>query len=211
MKKMCMNHADRPALARDRCGSCYNRDVRLGVIELICKPVDRTATCALCGLHPVHVKNRCWECCAKIYSKNRAAKEFALIQNPEERAKLRKQQREAHAKRMRVAGYRETQAAKDLMRKFGITPTEKQAMIDSQGGACSLCKTAFSKGIRTPCIDHDHSRPTSRATIRSILCRKCNLWIGHADDRKGLLEAGIAYLTLHALRFAAQLVTLQQL
>jgi hypothetical protein len=60
-----------------------------------------------------------------------------------------------------------------LVAKFGITLSDKQAMVDAQNGLCAICAGAF-KTSRDRHVDHCHS---SNA-IRGILCHVCNTRLG---------------------------------
>ena len=70
----------------------------------------------------------------------------------------------------------------------------RNAMIANQGNQCLCCKTAFGmlKGCR-PNIDHCHA--TGR--VRGIICNKCNLLLGHADDSPEVLRMCAVYLESH--------------
>jgi hypothetical protein len=75
--------------------------------------------------------------------------------------------------------------------KYGITLDEyKQKLID-QGNACAICQTKTPGGNKESFfIDHDHE--TSK--VRGLLCRSCNLMIGHAKDDTQLLATAVGYL-----------------
>lgn len=63
---------------------------------------------------------------------------------------------------------------------------------DAQGNVCAICCTAPAtpQGFAELQIDHDHR--TGR--VRGLLCRRCNLMLGLADDEIARLYAAIAYL-----------------
>jgi DNA-directed RNA polymerase subunit RPC12/RpoP len=80
-----------------------------------------------------------------------------------------------------------TEQAKALKRKytFNLSESEYQLLVQTQKGRCKIC---YSDGKLH--IDHCHS--TGR--VRGLLCHKCNVMLGMAqDDEKILLEA-IEYL-----------------
>jgi hypothetical protein len=78
-------------------------------------------------------------------------------------------------------------------KRYGLTVEQKQAMIDDQDGLCAICKIILTK-THDVCVDHNH---TTKA-IRGILCRKCNLGIGHLNDSVQILENAVQYLNQHS-------------
>jgi hypothetical protein len=64
-------------------------------------------------------------------------------------------------------------------------------MLDSQDHKCKVCFVDLKPGRGTH-IDHDHQT----GKIRGILCRHCNLALGHAKDDPKILQALIDYLTM---------------
>lgn len=63
--------------------------------------------------------------------------------------------------------------ARNLMRDYGMTTQDFDAMIEFQGGVCGCCGSA-DWGGRGPYVDHDHK--TGR--VRAILCLRCNAAMG---------------------------------
>lgn len=43
-------------------------------------------------------------------------------------------------------------------------------------------------------VDHDHES----GRVRGLLCRACNLILGHAGDSRSVLMSAIEYLRVHA-------------
>lgn len=78
--------------------------------------------------------------------------------------------------------------AYNLWYRFQISPDTLDKLIASQGGACAICQTSLQK--KSMHIDHDHA--SSR--IRGVLCRECNLALGHSRDDIGILQSAMAYL-----------------
>lgn len=72
-------------------------------------------------------------------------------------------------------------------KKYGITGDEFRAIIEKQGVKCPICTRRISKNLS---VDHDHV--TGR--IRGIICNKCNLAIGNAEDSPMRLRAMADYL-----------------
>jgi hypothetical protein len=75
-----------------------------------------------------------------------------------------------------------------LLRKYGITANEYDAMLAAQGGGCAVCER---KPGKTPHhVDHDHA--TRR--VRGILCHQCNWYVGTIDADPGVLDRLRNYL-----------------
>ncbi|WP_324607762.1 endonuclease VII domain-containing protein [Streptomyces sp. NRRL F-5123] len=75
--------------------------------------------------------------------------------------------------------------ASHLRRRYGITETDREAMVASQMGLCVICLAA-------PPIHVDHCHETGR--VRGVLCFNCNSAIGKLGDDPGTLRRAIAYL-----------------
>jgi hypothetical protein len=76
-----------------------------------------------------------------------------------------------------------------LKRKYGMTLTEYDEMLKSQGGVCKICKKSPTDNKRL-CVDHCHKT----LKVRGILCDGCNLTIGKMNDDVNLLRSAIDYL-----------------
>jgi hypothetical protein len=77
-----------------------------------------------------------------------------------------------------------------LMRKFGITVEQYDAMLEAQGGGCFICGRPPRPDISLH-VDHDHF--TGR--VRGILCFCCNNALADFQDDPRLLRKAAAYLT----------------
>jgi len=75
----------------------------------------------------------------------------------------------------------------DLLRDYGITAEDYDAMFSSQGGTCAICKRSQTKRLH---VDHDHST----GAVRGLLCRACNTAIGMFEDDTERLRNAITYL-----------------
>ena len=79
-----------------------------------------------------------------------------------------------------------------LRRCYGMTPEDKDAMLESQGGGCAICGVSV-VGKRKAHIDHDHGT----GVVRGILCRACNSGLGHLQDSPAILASALMYLAKH--------------
>lgn len=77
-------------------------------------------------------------------------------------------------------------------RKNGFTEELFYSRIKEQDNKCSICKECFDESIFMKKKSADHCHNTNKA--RGVLCRKCNLLIGHAKDNIKILENSIEYL-----------------
>ncbi|MGR3932637.1 endonuclease VII domain-containing protein [Streptomyces sp. BRA346] len=84
--------------------------------------------------------------------------------------------RECRAERNRVSYFK---------RKYGITEAERDGMITSQMGMCTICLLA-------PAAHVDHCHETGR--VRGVLCFNCNSAIGKLGDDPDTVRRAAAYL-----------------
>lgn len=129
--------------------------------------------------------------------KVRAHKREAAKRNPERTQELRRlryeRRKEAEQARMR-AYYQEQRTywrAQARFKKFGLTASEFDAMVERQGGVCCLCGSP--PGARALAVDHDHET----GKIRDLLCSTCNVGLGAFFDDPDLLESAAAYIRKH--------------
>ena len=76
-----------------------------------------------------------------------------------------------------------------VLRRRGLTEDSFALMWKRQDGKCMICGELFGRQFDA-CVDHDHKI----GKIRGLLCRGCNLILGHARDDTKILSAAIAYL-----------------
>ena len=69
--------------------------------------------------------------------------------------------------------------------RYGITLEERDALVAAQGGRCRICREE-----KPLLVDHCHKT----SVVRGMLCRQCNVVLGHAKDRPDILRAAIEYL-----------------
>ena len=66
-------------------------------------------------------------------------------------------------------------------------------MLAAQGGQCAACKTdEFVGPGKRPHVDHDHKT----GAVRGLVCVRCNVILGMAQDDPARLQACIRYLEL---------------
>lgn len=83
----------------------------------------------------------------------------------------------------------------DLIRRFGITVVEYEAMLAAQGGACAICGGPEPRAGASLAVDHDHA--TGR--VRALLCSPCNVTLGHMRESPARLRAAADYLEAHTV------------
>ena len=93
----------------------------------------------------------------------------------------------------------------DTLRPFGLTPEKYLKMTKIQENRCAVCrceKNIYGKGDHCRwSVDHDHNcsagHRKERACplcVRGLLCHRCNLMLGYAEDRPEVLARAIQYL-----------------
>lgn len=78
-----------------------------------------------------------------------------------------------------------------LVRKYGVTLADYDAMLERQDGKCAICQTTPSTqryGVFH--VDHCHAS----GAVRGLLCRGCNNVLGVVNDSPEALARAIAYL-----------------
>lgn len=82
-----------------------------------------------------------------------------------------------------------------LVKKYGLTQSSFEALLEQQGGACAICRT---NDAGRWVVDHDHSccGPGSScgSCIRGILCLGCNTALGLFKDSQESLSRAVNYL-----------------
>lgn len=115
-------------------------------------------------------------------------------------AKL-KQRRKRRAERLKTdpehkRKKNESQRRYMLFARYGITPEEKEQMLQDQGGTCAICPAT-----KNLVVDHDHSccpgEKCCGKCIRGLLCNQHNWGLGNFDDDTEILSRAIKYLENH--------------
>jgi len=113
--------------------------------------------------------------------------------------------REKHREKRRetIRRWHENNPHKDrnyaLVKRYGITLDEYEAMFAAQNGVCAICKqpemTFRGKGKnpnRPKVMAVDHCHDTGK--VRGLLCYTCNLMIGSSRNSVDILQTAIQYL-----------------
>jgi hypothetical protein len=119
--------------------------------------------------------------CKSICSQKYLARPENAIENRKKATAWNKQNPEKRRVIMQKENYK---------RRYGLTIEQKQELIDKQNSKCAICKDDL-KHTHNVCVDHNHET----GSVRGILCRKCNLGIGHLQDSITVLKAAIKYLS----------------
>lgn len=78
-----------------------------------------------------------------------------------------------------------------LVRKYGVTLADYDAMLAAQGGKCAVCLTTpDTQRYGVFHVDHCHAS----GAVRGLLCRGCNNVLGVVNDDPAALARAIAYL-----------------
>lgn len=84
-----------------------------------------------------------------------------------------------------------------LMRSFGITLADYEAMFEAQGGLCGICgkpeRETAGGFIKRLAVDHDHKT----GKVRGLLCSMCNKRL-HALEFGDWTKRAKRYLKTHA-------------
>ena len=86
---------------------------------------------------------------------------------------------------------REATRERHLVRKYGVTLADYDAMLKAQGGKCAIClapESAQFNGV----FHVDHCNTTGK--VRGLLCRGCNHMLGVVGDDPLKLLRAITYL-----------------
>ncbi len=107
----------------------------------------------------------------------------SAAKNGEARARVRRKERPRNLSSERATRrrYYHTNAMRvkfqRIKRAYNLNPEEYVALLDIQGGACFICRTALESGKSTH-VDHCHET----GLVRGLLCNSCNLALGHLKN-----------------------------
>lgn len=120
----------------------------------------------------------------KNVEKNRARTRAWQEANPERRKENHLNWRTANRSYVN-----EKQRASYLLRTYGITIEERDAMLENQNG-CAVCHVQEPGNKYGWVVDHCHNSNK----VRGILCHHCNLALGNVKDDPKTLRALADYL-----------------
>ena len=75
--------------------------------------------------------------------------------------------------------------------KYGITPTQLEALWHVQSGKCPLCLVVL-ETFRSGHVDHDHST----GAVRGILCKHCNVGLGMFKESPASMARAIGWVSV---------------
>jgi hypothetical protein len=124
------------------------------------------------------------------FSKNSGTKDGLLYICKECDAKYHKDKRK-HYSEMAVRYLKNHPEIRNkrIFKTFGLSPELYRDMLISQHGVCAACKKPCSRNTVLS-VDHDHKT----GKVRKLLCSKCNLILGLANDDHHTLVALVNYL-----------------
>ena len=173
----------RPAL---RCGECKRGRRRIKV-----RPKVRCVDCLTEFDPPGHTgrpPERC-ESCRKEH-RARAEREKTARWRKENAEYVRAYDREYQARRRLDPNYRAQRSEAEMVRKYGMTMADFEALLAKQGGVCAICEGPPNGPGKRFHVDHCHN---SNA-VRGLLCGRCNTAIGLLGDDPERAEKVAAYL-----------------
>lgn len=105
--------------------------------------------------------------------------------------RLKAYRRTYHAKRLEndLEGVRAKQRSNEIRLRYGLTPSDFDEMVATQGNRCAICGNEPVDG-KVLHIDHDHES----GAVRGLLCGHCNRAIGLFRDNADVIEMAAAYL-----------------
>ena len=132
----------------------------------------------------------CMHKCRKCYKRDQMRE---LRKDPMVYQKMlldnRNRQRTPEAKEKR----REKQSRSHRRRRYGLSYEDFLAMLEKQDHKCAICGCHIEEKERDANVDHNHLTKK----VRELLCRLCNVGIGHFKEDSELLRKAAAYLDKH--------------
>jgi Recombination endonuclease VII len=77
---------------------------------------------------------------------------------------------------------------------YGITKNEFEKLKANQNYCCAICNKQLDDSFGTH-VDHCHKTNV----IRGVLCRSCNIGLGHLNDSIEILKSAVKYLKKYNL------------
>lgn len=79
--------------------------------------------------------------------------------------------------------------ARWILKTYGLTIEQYEALYEAQGGVCYICQRATGK-VRRLAVDHDHKT----GYVRGLLCKPCNSILAQIRDDKDAAKRISLYL-----------------
>ena len=76
-----------------------------------------------------------------------------------------------------------------ILKTYGITSEQYEALYEAQGGVCYICRRATG-ATRKLAVDHCHVT----GWVRGLLCKPCNSLLAHVRDDEATLKRAAYYL-----------------
>lgn len=83
------------------------------------------------------------------------------------------------------------------LKRYGITKVDYDKMVADQNNLCAICKQPetfkrkkLDNQVARLAVDHCHKT----GKVRGLLCRRCNQFLGHANEDIERLQSMIDYL-----------------
>ena len=145
---------------------------------------------------------KCKECTAiynsseKVKAKKREEIKQWRKDNPEKKKEQKKRHYEKHHEKCLKRSKEWYHTNKDryrngaMLRKYGISLEEYNALREQQNYECALCKKHEDENYQGLVIDHSHVT----GKVRKLLCTSCNVGLGMFQDNPELLEKAAEYL-----------------
>lgn len=77
----------------------------------------------------------------------------------------------------------------DLKRRYGLSRSDFDVLLKSQGGVCAICRKPGWAGM-SPHVDHDHET----GAVRGILCKACNSAMGLIKEDLDIAQSMVEYM-----------------
>jgi Autographiviridae endonuclease VII len=102
--------------------------------------------------------------------------------------------RNSYRKKYRQLNYaKRREQSQLLVKKYGITLEQQEAMLIRQEGKCAICGTTEPGGKYNKWqTDHSHRE---NGVVRGLLCYRCNTGLGNFKDNVLVLFKAAIYLT----------------
>lgn len=93
-------------------------------------------------------------------------------------------------KKKKANEYLEKDRFSALKRNYGLSVTDYNNMLLSQGGSCPICERHQKELDKPLVVDHDHNT----GKVRKLLCNNCNVAIGLIEDNVRIANSLVQYL-----------------